>query len=272
MTRLAAFAAFALLVAGAASFAQESPGRRAPLVLGNDTVSIVHGDQPATLLLPKGKPPFPAVILMHGCGGVTANMYIWAVRLASWGYAALVLDSFGPRGIDTVCGHRSRFLPRERAADAFAAAAWLRQRPDIDGTHLGLIGFSHGASTALAASVERRIAALGVEPFKAVVAYYPYCPGIAPDLASDVQILIGSNDDWTPAQRCTDWLPMYADGSPHKPLLKVYPGALHVFDANAPRRVYFGHHLAYDAAAAADSFRMTRHFLDSHLKPASPHE
>jgi len=272
MTRLAAFAALALLALGAASSAQQTPGRRPPLVVTNDTVSIIHSDQPATLVLPKSKPPFPAVILMHGCGGVTVNMQVWAQRLASWGYAAMVLDSFGPRGIDNVCGHGNRFPPRERAKDAFAAAAWLRQRPEIDPARIGLIGFSHGGSTALAASIQRRVTALGVEPFKAVIAYYPFCPAIALELANDLQILIGSEDDWTPAGRCAEWLPLYAEASGHKPLLKIYAGALHVFDANAPRRVYFGHHLGYDAAAAVDSFKMTRQFLDSHLRSAAPHE
>jgi len=55
-------------------------------------------------------------------------------------------------------------------------------------------------------------------------------------------------------------------------LLKIYPGALHVFDANSPARLYFGHHLGYDAEAARDSFKMTRQFLDSRLRPGAPHE
>jgi dienelactone hydrolase len=50
-------------------------------------------------------------------------------------------------------------------------------------------------------------------------------------------------------------------------LLKIYPGAVHSFEANRPDRVYFGHHLAYDAKAAEDSFAVTKAFLDSHLRP-----
>jgi len=271
MTRLAAFAALALLTLLAPALAQQAPARQ-PLVLNDATVAAVRGDRVGVLVLPKGKPPFPAVILLHGCGGVTLNMDVWAARLKAWGYAALILDSFAPRGIDVVCGQIGRFPPRQRARDAFTAAAYLRARPEIDPARIGLIGFSHGGSTALAASVERRVAFFGAEPFKAVVAYYPYCPEVAPQLASDVQILIGSDDDWTPAPRCADWLPRYADAALHKPLLKIYPGALHVFDANSPARLYFGHHLGYDAEAARDSFKMTRQFLDSRLRPGAPHE
>ena len=209
---------------------------------------------------------------MHGCGGVTQNMNVWARRLRAWGYAALILDSFAARGIDNVCNRGNRFPPRYRARDAFAAAAYLRARPEIDPARIGLIGFSHGASTALAASVERRIAFYGAEPFKAVVAYYPYCPDLAPQLANDVQILIGADDDWTPAPRCAEWVPRHADAAGHKLLLKIYPGAFHAFDARAPARLYFGHHLEFAAGAARDSFDVARQFLDNRLRPASLRE
>jgi dienelactone hydrolase len=272
MTRIVAFAALTLLVPIGTGIAQQAPGQHPPLVVSDGTVSVVRSDQAGTLILPKGKPPFPAVILLHGCGGVTQHMNVWAQRLRSWGYAALILDSFAPRSIDTVCGRGSQFAPRERAKDAFVAAAYLRNRSEIDSTRIGLIGFSHGGSTALAASIERRVTALGGQPFKAIIAYYPFCPAIAPPLASDVQILIGSDDDWTPAPRCAELVPLYAEASNHKPLLKIYPGALHGFDARAPARIYFGHHLEYDSAAARDSFRVTKQFLDSRPRPETPHE
>ena len=272
MNRIAAFATLILLALTSAGTAQQASGQHPPLVVSNDSVSVVRNDQAGTLTLPKGTPPFPAVILMHGCGGVTQNMNVWAQRLRSWGYAALILDSFAPRGIENVCDRGNQFPPGERAKDAFAAAAWLRQRSEIDPARIGLIGFSHGGSTALAASVKRRIAALGAQPFKAVVAYYPNCPEIALELASDVQILIGSDDDWTPADRCTNWFPHYAEASVHKPLLKIYPGAVHAFDARAQSRVYFGHHLEFAAGAARDSFEVTKQFLGIHLRPMTPHE
>jgi dienelactone hydrolase len=48
----------------------------------------------------------------------------------------------------------------------------------------------------------------------------------------------------------------------------LYPTvvALHAFDASRPGRLYFGHQLGYDAAAASDSSQITRQFLDSHLR------
>src|SRR5271154_6030415 len=125
MNRIAAFAAPILLSLTSAVSAQQAPGQHPPLVLNSDTVAVVRSDEAGTLTLPKGTPPFPAVILMHGCGGMTQNMNVWAQRLRSWGYAALILDSFAPRGIENVCGRGNQFPPRERAKDAFTAAAWL---------------------------------------------------------------------------------------------------------------------------------------------------
>lgn len=56
------------------------------------------------LARPQGSGPFPAVVVLHGCGGFHEDMLAWADRLRRWGYVALAVDSFGPRGIETACG------------------------------------------------------------------------------------------------------------------------------------------------------------------------
>src|SRR5689334_3130326 len=48
--------------------------------------------------------PAPAVAIFHGCGGVGANNTRMAELLKSWGYVALVVDSFTSRGLKDVCG------------------------------------------------------------------------------------------------------------------------------------------------------------------------
>jgi len=269
MMRLAAFAVSLLLLPAAAGLAQPAmpTQSRMPLAITDETLGILRQTQVGLIIVPDGKPPFPAVILMHGCGGMGDSMFVWARRLASWGYAALVINSFTPRGIKNVCGHGLDFPSWERAKDAFTAADYLRRRADIDHDHIGLIGFSHGGSTVLAASIERIIAANGGKPFQAVVSYYPYCPKQPPRFANALQILIGDADDWTPVNRCSDLFAKYSETDPHHPLLKIYPGAFHAFDVAREDRVYFGHHLAYDAKAATDSFAVTKAFLDSHLRP-----
>jgi dienelactone hydrolase len=199
------------------------------------------------LITPQGSGPFPAVVVMHACNGVTDNTRRWASRLVSWGYAALVVDSFRSRGLSSVCGNGRALPPSVRAHDAIEAKNYLRSLPNIAKARIGLIGFSHGANAALAAST------LPGAAFGAVVAFYPLCTGSPP---SNALILIGGADDWTPASRCVD-------GAGTN--LKVYPGATHAFDAPRPERTYLGHRLAYDAAAAADAIERTHRFLSSRL-------
>ena len=57
----------------------------------------------------------------------------WAERFAAAGYVVLFPDSFGPRGVDSICNTRERrIVPRERGADAAAAADWLAAQPFVD--------------------------------------------------------------------------------------------------------------------------------------------
>jgi len=51
------------------------------------------------LRLPPGTTRIPAVVLIHGSGGVGANVDGWAQALNAMGIAALILDTFTGRGI-----------------------------------------------------------------------------------------------------------------------------------------------------------------------------
>ena len=45
------------------------------------------------LAFPAGPGPVPAVVLMHGCGGIGASVRGWERELRGWGYATFVVDS-----------------------------------------------------------------------------------------------------------------------------------------------------------------------------------
>ena len=47
--------------------------------------------------------PYPAVVVLHGCGGISSHSTGIADRLGSWGYVALAVDSLSPRGISSAC-------------------------------------------------------------------------------------------------------------------------------------------------------------------------
>jgi len=262
---LASVALIVMLTSIAVAQDAEGPKPHAPPVISDETIGILRQHQVGSIILPNGTPPYPAVVVLHGCNGVSQNTFVWARRLASWGYAALIINSFNPRGLQQVCDG-SRALPGpERAQDAFEAAAYLRSRSDIDAGRIAVLGYSHGGWTALNASTEKSIKRTNAPPFRAIVAYYPFCPEVAPPLATDVQIFIGDADDWASAARCSALVEKYGEDAPHRPSLMVYGGAKHSFDANQPDRVYFGHQLAYDPKATADALERTRKFLDDHM-------
>jgi dienelactone hydrolase len=271
-TTLLATAALALALPFILAHCASVPG---PLTYDANSVGRPNSGAPMELWLPPGAGPFPAVVVMHGCAGISTNHRYWAGRLREWGYAAALLDSFHPRNANSTCYNRmSNPRPALRAQDAFNAAIYLRTLPIIQPDHIGLIGFSHGGTTALYTALASGAPTdRGGRPFQAVVAYYPGCllkvrgepEKILGEPASDLLILIGKNDDWTPASDCWEYLKAQG-GFPHAPMMKEYPGAVHSFDSSSRLQYYQDHMVGSNHEAADDSFVMTKAFFDARLK------
>jgi dienelactone hydrolase len=223
---------------------------------------------PGILELPDGKGPFPALVVLHGCNGRGPAQQVWAGRLNGWGYAALVLDSFAPRGVfGGVCAPDRQHLVtnQDRAGDALSAALWLRTRPEIDGGRIGVIGFSHGGGTA-AWVTQRRYERLYPGLLKASVDYYGACR--SPETHGTVPLLAlaGDDDTWGfPALSCRGFAGKLRPDQVFE--VHTYPGAVHDFDAvlQQYRGSNQGHPTGYDRAAAEDSFVRVKAFLDRYV-------
>src|SRR3954470_24808491 len=100
----------------------------------------------AYLARPEGKGPFPAVVVLHGCGGFHEDMLAWADRLRRWGYAALAVDSFGPRDLERQCAGFG-----DQPIEAFRALAYLKTLPYVSADRIAVLGFSMGGNSVLAA-------------------------------------------------------------------------------------------------------------------------
>src|SRR5258708_38451540 len=100
-------------------------------------------DLPARLYRP-AITPAPAVAIFHGCGGVGANNTRMAELLKSWGYVALVVDSFTSRGLKDVCGHNwpSQADAEKRALDIDAAGVLVHAQNYGEGAQPGFLGRS----------------------------------------------------------------------------------------------------------------------------------
>jgi dienelactone hydrolase len=119
--------------------------------------------------------PYPAVVVLHGCGGFSSHSAQIADRLGAWGCVALTVDSLGPRGIASRCGGGGLI---DQAFDAYAALRHLSQLDFVDPARVAVLGQSMGGYSAPYA-VDRDLAARYFnERFRAAIAYYPGC-GIA---------------------------------------------------------------------------------------------
>ena len=211
--------------------------------------------------------PYPAVVVLHGCSGISSHSTGIADRLASWGYVALAVDSLSPRGISSACRGGSL----GQAFDAYAALRYLTTLEDVDPGRIAVLGQSMGGGSALYALDHDLGAQYFTERFRAAIIYYPGCGIPGANLTAPTLILIGDKDDWTPADRCRDMVARArSDGVPIA--LHVYPGVHHAFDVAQLRpgiRNPLGHWLEYDEPAAQDAEQKVRAFLARNLARAA---
>jgi len=240
----------------------------------------------ATLVRPAGEGPFPAVVQLHGCGGLEAQSYRWARWLVEHGYVALVVDSFGPRGLKGDCRSSPDDPPiSARLDDAFGALRYLQSLPSVRADRIAAIGWSQGGVYAIAVingpSLERakkRGVDLPAVGFAAGIGVYPDCISLVPELViRPLLVLIGAADDWTPAAKCEEMVTAMKSRGADTSIV-VYPGAYHYFDVEGqPLDVLaevendfkpdgHGATVAYQPAAAAGARRQVEAFLARHLR------
>lgn len=198
----------------------------------SDDGTVIDG----VLNFPAGPGPFPAVILLHGCSGPTETVRGWERALLSWGFATFAIDSLRGRGVSEICT-KENVAVFHRVLDAYAARRLLITHPRIDGSRIVLMGFSHGASTALRASVQwpevpRLRSRVDRLPFRAFIVFYPACNLVTGDLSravAPIRIHVGELDNWTPARWCVRLADTLRD-SDVDIQVTVYKGAHHSFD------------------------------------------
>lgn len=193
---------------------------------------------------------FPTVLMFHGCAGPRKPfLRQWAAVFNDAGYAAMIVDSTGPRGysrqdaLEVVCAGKT-LLGQERAGDVFAAIELARTDPRLDTDRLLLAGWSHGAWTVMdfltMDGEKRRPAGLsGDLPDAAnvggVVLFYPHCGTGAlsrfrPWRQSPPAIaFIAGADTVVKSEKCVRLVNRKTRrGAPID--MTVYPDAQHVFD------------------------------------------
>ena len=237
---------------------------------------------------PEGPGPFPAVVLLHGCHGISESNHEWSRWFRDQGYVAMLVDSWSPRGVPPTCDPKFRDIPNtERFDDAVGALRLLHTRPYVDREHVGVIGWSNGGVFAVALvngpSLERarRRGVVLPEPgFRASVGFYPGgCYSLVNELVTrPLLVLLGDADDWTTPGPCVEMVEaMRRRGADAR--IVLYPQAYHYFDVIGQPRAYLpdvanrnkpneccGATVAFDPAAFADARRRVAEFFGYHLK------
>src|SRR5450432_3443442 len=273
---LSAPASLMLFAAGSVAYAASLPTPQ-PV-----EIPYSNGTLHAQLYKPDGEGPFPTVIALHGCGGLTGHSEPvqeryrdWAEQLLKSGQAVLLPDSYGSRELGPQCLAKERrvLARRERVADIVASRQWLVQQPWAARERISLIGWANGAS-ALLWAVRPQLASHKVEPdFRSAVAFYPDCrlsAGLGWSARIPTLLLIGAKDDVSSPPACRQMV----DGAHGRSALArivIYPGAYHDFDrANFPLHAIGGAadasvpengHVGTDPEARADSQKRVAEWL-----------
>ncbi|AOX99772.1 dienelactone hydrolase family protein [Jeongeupia sp. USM3] len=209
-----------------------APAYAVPVAFGGASGNMLSGEY---FPPPNGAQRAPAMLLLHGCGGLWSRPGVLTVRharmaslLQELGYGVLLLDSFSNRGLREQCSvpaSERRVNVAQRVDDAQVAVNWLKLRREIDANRVGALGWSNGATTLL------NLVARDKPGIKVAVAFYPGCAALAKraryTAAVPTLLLMGENDDWTPVAPCQRLAEKAADDTFH---LVSYPDADHDFD------------------------------------------
>ncbi|HEY7384282.1 MAG TPA: dienelactone hydrolase family protein [Beijerinckiaceae bacterium] len=187
------------------------------------------------LRIAQGSGRMPTVVLVHGSGGMGANIDMWARELNEMGISTFALDGFTGRGLTAVSTDQAQLGRLNLILDAYRALEILAKHPRVDPGRIVLMGFSRGGQAALYASVRRfhqNWNKSGAE-FAAYIPFYPDCMTTYmsdSDVANrPIRIFHGTPDDYNPVAPCKRYVEHLVKADRDVQLTE-YPNAPHGFD------------------------------------------
>lgn len=134
-----------------------------------ETLSIPDGGHRlfARFRKPRGRAPYPTVIVSHGFGSSYSYMEGYAQSLSAHGYAALTFDFVGGGVGSRSGGSTTQMSVLTEARDLNAVMDAMLRRSDVDSSRLYLMGASQGGF------VSTYVAAHRPKDVRALVNFYP---------------------------------------------------------------------------------------------------
>jgi dienelactone hydrolase len=240
-----ALVALALLEATEAAAQTPLPGRIEILALHSKTLStqeFLRGNAAGRevalggeLRLPFNVPgKVPAVVLVHGSGGIGGGADAWARALNEAGVAAFILDSFSGRGIVNTIEDQSQLDSIAMMVDAYRALDLLAAHPRIRADRIAVMGFSKGAVAAVFSAADRFKSAYGsANTFAAHIGMYTPCNTRFTDDTKvsrvPIRLFHGVTDDYVNIVPCRDFVAELKAAGANVSLTE-YPDTQHAFD------------------------------------------
>src|ERR1044072_4767343 len=187
------------------------------------------------LRIAQGTAKLPVVILMHGSGGMGAQLDTWSRLFNSMGVSTFAIDGFTGRGLTSVNMDQAQLGRLNFILDIYGALAILAKHPRVDPQRIVLMGFSRGGQAALYASLTRfhkMWNKSGVQ-FAAYIPFYPDCAtsysGENEVADKPIRIFHGIPDDYNPVASCKPYIQRLREAG-RDVVLAEYPDAQHGFD------------------------------------------
>ena len=195
------------------------------------------------LRLPQGQDSkFPAVVLVHGSGGVSGTVDLWVHSFNENGIATFVLDTFSGRGITSTVQDQTQLHSLAMMVDAYKALDLLAKHPRIDSSKISIIGFSKGAVASIFSSSTRFQAMYGGNAkFASHVGLYTPCNtrflGDTTVTGAPMRFFHGTTDDYVSVVPCRAFVQELKKRNVDVALTE-FPDTEHGYDnALSPKRV-----------------------------------
>lgn len=235
----------------------------------------------------------PAIVILHGSGGIDGRGAFYADALNKAGYATLEVFMFAQ-------GERNREGHESTLTHAYGALNYLAARSDIDPARIAAMGFSWGGNVTLKLASQKVsdafAAGTGANRFAALAAFYPVCwqhtraavntahetfGSYAAFTGAPVMLMASGKDDFGNPDDCQKFIEAVAPVAKGSIQLQFYPDATHAWDTPPGRSRTLYDPTAFqgkggpvrvfsDTATAADSRARVLAFFDANLKGAKP--